>query len=339
MDTRDAKQNQHRQGEGNMKRIGDLTLMMAALGGLLLTGCSQDTTGPTEQAPLGVTNEVTAMEYYAANDGFVANDEVTFEDKAVEPLDYTVLGKTDEAITPLRFGRFVQNIGKEIKIEVQAGDTIAFGHIQKTVTGIFRIRALKGTDTVTVEKPFSDVSEREIIFKRVARERERYWLNWVPVGTSLVSGGTVTPPSQVQLQKVEMRLPGGKDITITEPQQFFMRYRWMRMFMGGQEDAPELAAGETVTLRATVRSDAPDADIVMLRFGFDATHRNRIRMQLASEVNNGDGTYTRTFELSWQVHFHRGHFNAQIDAMTKGTLYDDAAPYSVSWWAVPYRVF
>jgi hypothetical protein len=28
-----------------------------------------------------------------------------------------------------------------------------------------------------------------------------------------------------------------------------------------------------------------------------------------------------------------------VDVMTKGTLYDDVAPYAANWWGVPYRVF
>ena len=39
------------------------------------------------------------------------------------------------------------------------------------------------------------------------------------------------------------------------------------------------------------------------------------------------------------VHFHRGFFHMGIDAITRATLMDDVAPYSVSWWGIPYRVF
>jgi hypothetical protein len=98
-------------------------------------------------------------------------------------------------------------------------------------------------------------------------------------------------------------------------------------------------AGSAVTLRAIVSSAAPDTDVVVLRYGFDASHGRRARMKLVSETANADGGFDRTYELSWQAHFHLGMFNAQIDAMTKRTLFDDTAPYAVSWWAVPYRVY
>lgn len=322
-----------------MKRSVGLLWVAAVLTGLVLVGCSKDSTGPSEQAPLGVSNEQSAMQYYAANDGFVANDEVTFADKAIQPIDYSTIGKIDEAIVPLRFGRFVTNVSKNVTIEVQPGDTIAIAHVQKTVTGTLKIRGLKGTDTVTVEKPFTDTSERYIIFKRVNREREHYWMNWIPVASSLVHGGTVAPNNDIQLTKVDILLPNGKTISITEPEKYFMRYRWLRLFTGGKDDMPDLMAGDPVTMRAVVVSAAPDTDFVTLRYGFDFDHGRRARMKMISQESNSDGSFTRTYELSWQAHFHRGMFNAQIDAMTKRTLFDDTAPYSVSWWAVPYRVY
>jgi hypothetical protein len=61
-------------------------------------------------------------------------------------------------------------------------------------------------------------------------------------------------------------------------------------------------------------------------------------MKCVSVANNGDGTFDRVFEISWPVHFHTGFFTAGVDAMTRGTLFDDQAPYSVNWWGIPYRV-
>lgn len=321
-----------------MKRSAAV-LLGAVLSGLLVMGCNNESTGPEDQAPVGVTSEMTAMKYYAENDSFVSNDEVTFADRAVEAADYGSFGKIGESIVPLRFGRFIKSINKQVDLQVQEGDTIAVAHVVKTVNGELKIRGLKGQDTVTVTKEFSDTSERYVIFKRVNRERVRYWLNWVPVASSMIAGGTVAPNDQVKITQLEMQLPGGKTVTITEPAKQFFRYRWLKLFGGGNADAPELMAGENVTMKVKVMSASADSDVVTLRYGFDPIRGRRARMTMSSEVNNGDGTFTRTYELTWQAHFHRGFFNAQVDAMTKGTLYDDVAPYSVSWWAVPYRVY
>jgi hypothetical protein len=62
-------------------------------------------------------------------------------------------------------------------------------------------------------------------------------------------------------------------------------------------------------------------------------------MRLVSETFDvATGKYIRVFEIPFIAHPHRGYFHAGVDAMTKGTLFDDAAPYAVSWWGVPYRV-
>ncbi len=76
-----------------------------------------------------------------------------------------------------------------------------------------------------------------------------------------------------------------------------LRYRWLRVFAGGEGDAPELVAGTRVQLRVTVVSASPDTDVVSLRCGFDLSHSRRLRMKSTGEGANGDGTFTRVFEV------------------------------------------
>ena len=102
---------------------------------------------------------------------------------------------------------------------------------------------------------------------------------------------------------------------------------------------PELLEGQQLSMRVTVLSASADTDLVALRFGFDLFHKRRARMNIVSEQDNGDGTFTRVYERMWTVPPVRGFFHAAVDAMTHGTIFDDTEPYSVSWWGVPYRVF
>jgi hypothetical protein len=93
-----------------------------------------------------------------------------------------------------------------------------------------------------------------------------------------------------------------------------------------------------------VKSASADSDYVALRYGYGFNTKKRVKLNMVSESNNGDGTYTRVFETSRVaplfVHFHRGFFNMGIDAVTHATLHDDApGSYSASWWGIPYRVF
>lgn len=310
--------------------------------GFLVGGCNNQSTGPeSDLAPVGVTNEQEAMKYFAMEDEFVKNAEATFTDDAVQPMDYGTFGKVDAAITPLRFGRFVTSVTHTATVTTMPGDSIAVVNIQKTIEGVFKIKALDANgDTLAdvIEKPFTDHAARNVIFKRVNRDRVRYWKNWLPVATSLVSGGTVAPNNNIEITMVQMFLPNGDTITVTDPENYYLRYRWTRLFDGGRKDVPELLGGQRVLLQATVVSSSPDTDLVALRYGVGLFMRRRMHMNLISEINNG-GSYTRVYEVPFFVHFHKGWFHAGIDAVTRETLFDDQAPYSVSWWGVPYRVF
>jgi hypothetical protein len=328
--------------EVKMKRLSALMLCLVATMTLLVVGC-QKGTEPDAQVPPGVTNEEQAMKYFAENDEFVVNDEVTFTDKDVQPFEYGTFGKVDAAVTPLRFGRIVTNITRSTTVAVQPGDTISIALVQKTVVGTFKIRALRAPgDTITIEKPFTDQSKRNIIFKRVNRDTKRYWLNWVPVASSLVEGGTVAEGNQIDITKIDFIKPDGSTLSISDPQKYYMRYRWLNLFAGGQVDVPEYSSGQPVKLEVTLTSAKSDTDLVALRYGFSAVSARRSKLTLKSQVNNGNGTWTRVYEVSkiapLYMHVSRGFFHMGIDAMTKATLFDDAAPYAVSWWGVPYKV-
>ena len=333
-----------------MKRL--LVAMFTVAGifaSVLVTGCS-DQTAPEEQAPIGVTNEEAAMTYFATNDEFVRNDEVTFHDLSVEPLDYGTFGKVDAGITPLRFARVVTGVTRTVTTTVQPGDTMAVAYVKKDITGVFKIKAVTAEqETVLIEKPFNDVAERNIIFKRIARNTRQYWLNWVPVAVSLVKGGTVAPNNTIAITELTLFLPDGETVTISDPTSYYLYYRWVHMFQGsiGQganrmKNVPELIGGQPVRLQVKLESASPDTDIVALRYGFAGLNGRRMRMNLVSETFNGE-KYVRVYEISRTqpayMHFYRGHFHMGVDAITHDTVFDDAAPYAASWWGVPYRVF
>lgn len=316
------------------------SLLVAA--GVFIGGCKNDN-GPDEDlAPSGVTNEEQAMTYYATSDEFVTNDEVTFDDEAIQPFEYGSFGKIDASVTPIRWGRFISSVTRIVTTTVEPGDTTAKALVEKTIVGTLKIRAITTAgDTVTIDKPFTDHSTRNVIFKRVSKNTKKFWLNWVPVASSLVKGGTVAPNNSIHLTKLVLYLPSDT-ITVDDPNAYYLRYHWLKIFRGGHTDLPELTGGQIVKLEATVVSASADTDFAALRFGFDKGHQKRIRLALVSEVNNGDGTFTRVFEASRTapvyMHFHQGAFHLGVEAITRATLCDDQAPYSVSWWGIPYRV-
>lgn len=324
-----------------MKKKLFASWILFAVMGLLAAGCNKDNgSGPVdEQPPDGVTDEISAMKYFVLNDEFVANDEETMNDHDLQPTDYGDVGKVQADITPLRWGRFITQVTRTVTDTVQPGDSVTVVHVHKDITGLLKIMAIDiNGDTVLIEKPFVDQSDRNVIFKRIARDPRRFWRNWLPVATSLVDGGSTN--NLIDITRLQLFTGDGDSLTITDPLAFYLRYRWRHMFVRTAErDIPELSGGETVTIQATVLSTSPDTDIVALRFGCDRLYRWRARMNLVSEIDNGNGTYTRVYEKTWDAHVHAGYFHAVVVALTKATLFDDAAPYSANWWGVPYRVF
>jgi hypothetical protein len=332
------KQNIHK--EEGMKKSLALLWTMAATVGLLVVGCNKDTNGPEEEtAPAGVTDEQSAMKVDAINDEFVKNDEQTFADQEVQPTDYGTFGKIDAAIIPLRWGRFITSVTRTVTITIQTGDTISIAHINKNIIGTLKIRGINGAgDTVLIEKPFNDKSDRNVMFKRVNRNPKKFWKNWIPVATSLVDGGTNTTSPQIDIMNVQMITRGGDTISISDPQNFYLRYRWLR-HKNGNKDMAEFNSSDSVKVRVELTSASPDTDLVALRFGFNSLHKNRATMRLVRQAPGGLG-FVKLFERTFYIHNRPGHFHAAIDAATKATLFDDdTTKYAVSWWGIPYRVF
>jgi len=314
-------------------------------------GCKKDepVTASTDQPPSPtVTNEQTAMQYYAATNAFVTNDEQTFVDKAVEPADYSS-PKIDANVIPVRFGRFISGVTRTFTVTIPPGDSIAFVHVDKVITGDFAILAkYSATDTVDtlIQKPFTDHATRNIIFRRFARDMKHFWLNWVPVATSLVDGKTVPPASPVNffditIQKVQLFLPNGDSVAVTSPDSTYLRFGWESRYHGREHVVPELLPGQPVTTQVTVASASPDTDLVVLRWGFNTLEGKRGRMTLVSQsYDSGTQLYTRVYQKQWTVHPWFGYFHAGVDAVTHATIYDDSpTSYSASWWGVPYHVF
>jgi len=336
----------HRSGRP-FRLLGALPLLALA-GSLLLQGCTSEDSviDPLNQPPAGVNDEVAAIKYFALADEFSSNTEVTMEDGEMYPAEYGSVGKISADITPLRFGRFIRSVTRTVEVTMEPGDSIAVANVTKDIFGVFRIRGIDGDmDTVTVVKEFHDRAMKKMVFRRVARDTDRWWRNWIPVGTSLVAGGTVEPNDNIEITMTELFLPNGDTVVVTDPLSHLLRYRWEPMFAprdsAGHDrpPVPELIDGQQLTMRVTVRSASPDTDLVALRFGCDALHKRRALMRLVSEEDNGDGTWTRAYERMWTVPPPRGFFHVAVDAMTHGTIFDDEEPYSVSWWGVPYRVF
>ena len=157
---------------------------------------------------------------------------------SIAPTDYDeTVSKVDAAITPLRWGRFVTSVTRTVTVTTQPGDTHfhcphrPHHHRRAEDQGALRHRRYRPRS----QRTFQDTSAKNVVFKRVARETKRYWLNWLPVATSLVSGGTGPAPANEAILITRLELSaGGNTVTVTDPLATWLRYRWLKMFNGGE---------------------------------------------------------------------------------------------------------
>lgn len=312
--------------------------------GLLLVGCNKSEItapeDPNDQLYGSAQNDQQFFELYAQNDEYLKNDDVTMNDgSSPAPFDDEVIGRMTP-IQPLRWARHIRNIQRNVQLDSITVDSLAYVTVTKSWDGVLIILARYDSTTVdTVRKNFTGQSKKRFIYKKIANDRV-IWRNWRPVAVSLVDGGTTSSSAIdiTQLKLVYSNEIGVRDsVVVTDPLSTFLRLRRNRDING--HDVPDLAGGQEARMFATVVSTSPDTDHVVLRFGFsgDGNHRRRLRLHLVSETFDGT-SYTRVYARAFNLHFHRGVFAAAVDAMTHGTLFDDAEPVSNAFWGVPYVV-
>ncbi|MFN0157520.1 MAG: hypothetical protein ACKVRP_05540 [Bacteroidota bacterium] len=320
-----------------------------ALVGLMLTGCGKDdpvasTDDPNDQLYGSAQTDEQFFRLYGENDEYFKADDLAMNDgDQPQSMDDDSLGKLMTPIRPLRWARHIRNFNRSMQLDSVTADSLAYVTITKTWTGVLLIAAAYSDTSTTpdtvIQKPFTTVSKKRIIFKRIGRDRV-IWRNWRPVAVSLIAGGTSTS-SDIALTQVKMNFfdnNGTPDsIVVTDPLNTFLRFK--RVFDIQVKDVPEIESGRRVRLQVTLVSADSDTDHVVLRYGFspDRQHRRRIRLALVSETFDGTN-YVRIYERGFNMHFKRGVFSAAIDATTHGTLFDDSAAVASSFWGVPYMV-
>ena len=184
--------------------------------------------------------------------------------------------------------------------------------VHKRFSGWFNIVAADAggegtpTDGHLVQKRLVDHWVRRVLLKRVDRmdSDHRPWRIAAVSGVRITSRDAITKIESLRVQS------GALDTTITEPLDFWRLRRILKF-------APDAQ----VTLTATTQRDD---DVVVLYAG-----ARRMRFHA-----NGDGTYT----LQWTVSSFTGVRHLGVNALSHGTLFDDAAPYDSQAWILPYIV-
>jgi hypothetical protein len=303
-----------------------------------LAGCSkngeQNTASPTN--PGGGSNSAAMEEAEVAATMSESPDLV--EDALVESdaewsLDAgtSLAPSTSALIRPVTFWRKIERVERRFEIAFADTDstgrpTTAHVRIHKHLFGTFNILAgrpealaegdpaptPRDTSLRLVRKRLADHWVRRLLLKRVpppstddavASHRAR-WRIAATSGVQVTSKDATTDIISLRIQQ------GALDTTVTDALELFRLRRVIR-----------LDSGEEVRLTMTTgRND--DIALLYLR-------GMRFRMR-----NNGDNTYSGAFRAAWLAGVH--HFG--VNALSRGTLFDDALPYDSQAWILPYVV-
>jgi len=294
-----------------------LVLLFAAV---LLAGCGENAVGPggaetTDQSQIAGTL-VSAPSLI--EDGLFASSAPT-------ALASAARGASQSPATPIEPHTFWRSISSSTRhFEFAFADTDTTGHpTTALVTVNWRLLGTLNIVTASepppepdvmaaqehiVRKPLDDQWVRRVLLKRVPPEGEgmdrAFWRIAAVTGVEVTSREATTRIVSLRVQAA------GMDTTITDPLALILLRQILRF-------APDEAVTLTVT---TTRDD----DVVLL---YHAEQRERM-------ANVGTNTYAGTLPAGslegWR------HFG--VNALSHGTLYDDAEPYDSKAWILPYVI-
>lgn len=294
-----------------MKRHLVLSLALLALAAMLSSCGRSGSVGSPTAGNTSTTDQAEVASVLAENPEML-NEDVFTSSEETQAND----SRGFAAIRPLRFGRVITNV--RTNFDFAFSDPDSNGHPQRALVTVNRhltgsLNILAGvadsadTSRQLIRKPLDDRWVRKLVLARRRVNEDSTRARWRLVGTSGVEITSANATSQITSLRIQA---GDLDTTITDPLELFRLRAITR-----------IDAGTPVTLTATTgRND----DIVLLY---------RIGMRLPF-VNNGDGTYT----MMWTTSHFGGLRHFGVNALSHGTLFDDAAPYDSKGWVLPFAV-
>lgn len=320
------------------KLKGFLSLMIILGFAVYFAACNDNSITSASQTDEGYIKEVINSGYGAGQqeEDDVMSGEVGDLDDGGPVAD----GSGDTPIDSLyRWGRKVTNVNVDVNIQ-NSGDTMKTAVITRTISGNFIIVGTVNGVQNTISKPYTEVTHRTAIFKRVARtDHPRF--NWRLYQVTMLDGGSTAPQvgeNYVKMTKIEVYKNGNLAYTFNGPD-FTQNVFTTRGKFGGT-GIPEIDRGDNVTVKVYAYSTQPDKDIVAWHnkrntFGF-----HRIPFDMVSETPNGAG-WDRVYQKNVTVNGGHmfGKYNGFISASTHKSLYDDSpAEFASDLAGIPYRV-
>jgi hypothetical protein len=281
-------------------------LVIALLAGSL-AGCG----GKVATAPGSSNAEVVAVNMTLAGMPDMVSDDVFGVSTSTAVTASQTSNGALAAITPLFFWRHI--LTDSPRFDVVFADTDSVGRprtalvvVNRRFLGTFNIVPGTGDPVVPdsahlVHKPLDDQWVRHLLLHRFPEGgADHGWHVVAATGVNVTSHNATSAIQSVRVQTSE------KDTLITDPLQLFAVGNCLR-----------LAPGDSLVLTATTSR----TDDVVLAYWHD--HRERFR-------NNGDGTYSFTLHPADAS----GYRFFGVNALSRGTLFDDALPYDSNAWII-----
>jgi hypothetical protein len=307
-------------------------LCAGALLSLWMIGCQKSSpTGPDNSSVVsqGDQQTIAAM---IAQDALLTGDATTLEDGTAS--NSPSLAKVDTAITPVAWGRHFTSWSGD-KTYSQIDDSTVIVNITDTLKGKLWIwsRGSGISGGSAVQKPITMTTTRNVKFVKVlGRDSTR----WTEKFVSAMQGNTVSGVDTISITDLTFFI-GNDTIDITNasiPDNYYLQMGHLGRF-GLHELMHDIS--RRFTVQATVVSNSPDSDVVVLYHPNSMAMRIRERMLQVSVTPNGDGTYTHIYKRNW-IGDYPGRHTITVSALSKNSLFDSQAPVTSQEWGIPYIV-
>jgi hypothetical protein len=304
---------------------------------LFISGCNKDnSTSPSELTDEQFMQQVVMSGYSTAStdeDNLMSQETTDLNDGgALKDND----SGPDSPIDSLkRWGRKISNVN--INYQISGNDTMRYVSVTRTITGNYIIIGFKNGQVDSVNKPYTEVFTRNVIFKRIDRSMHPRQ-NWRVYQVSNLDGGTTAPQvgsSQVQITKVEIYKNGAQTPTYTVQGPDFQNDYYTTMRFGG-EGVLSFNRGDMLLVKVYTVSQQTAVDYVAFHWARNTFGFHRVPFTLESQ-NGTDRIYSKTFNVYSQHRF--GACNGFLSASTHESLYDDdITRFASDEVGIPYKV-
>jgi hypothetical protein len=325
----------------SLSALPALLLLVAVAGGCSSTGNPvAGNGGPTDAATYaaqpGVEAEANALAAEEFEVDTYADGEAAKGDMSDASFDAGAgAGATvDAAIDPWLWFRLIRSHERRFVVEFERPDSNtvrAHVRIVDRLRGTFNVATAPDTVEGTiirgelVRKPLADTSVRKAVFTRhrIVRDdgddanddavdaEDGYRDGWSRWRLTALSGAEITSDEGTRsIGSVRLQVEGRVDETFTDPLELQRRGELLRL-------PPATPVHVTVTT-----GDPTDVVVLYARWG---------RMPLRKQA---DGTWQGRFRTPADG----GLRHLAVNALSRGTLFDDALPYDSKAWALPYVV-